>query len=813
MNQPVRNGQVLFPSDISEIYYDMNNVRRKIQGIVYVQSDSDLSGIVNVEEKLYFSIDSKTLFMYDRVNNEFVQVNRTGVITNLTSSQRAGLTSCSEDSIYIDSDTAIAYVGMNLSSNSLSSPSSSSVFWRRVGESISNYNGPVDIKTNNKNVISTDQNGNATIGSQYSTTDIKGDVLLNGNGVNTPNGFVALDEHGLIPESYLQKWKDDIEFSSDDISNSKFFVSEAIVGDFVVLDDEGRLVIPDEKQKVGGVEIDLTNFTVSGSWTISFIRYKTQDKESEVIYTESLTNGKYTINNCYIGTFSVIDADGNMVMPDQQQVGNDVIIDFNGFPDESFTIQYLHGSSIKRIGCGCSASRMSWFNSLSQEEWTFFINRAEEFFNESREEYSTSSSHGNNVLLSNSALRSASVSGSAPSSGGDEPIEQSNSHSYESNSNTNDDSNSSSDSGSSSSSDSDSSSSSDSVSTSSSDSVSLSSSDSEPPVPSNSTSESSSDSLSSDTSNSSSLSDYERLIRIPGVLAYQALPGDRIHYVYRQTDTYDPGTPITPSINPIDTEFIAEGRLFAPTTMSSFSCYGNSEVKINIAGDDTEETTGTATLTAEDGYWTFSCAKKQSNNGHNYLVTILDSTFYRFCNSYINNGEDSNSIHYQGYETSSNEAIFPSLTAERVVRNEETKLTTVYSLTIEIERITGYEFSGAGDAEFNGTYVVDEDAKHKTYGTILPVYSKYSSYLSQIENKSIYCFICYENGTWSAWTGELHNVYGSITPATYASENIDAESPWTCPDVPQIAPPPTVDAIFPSGYQSSYDPFLHKESV
>lgn len=146
LNRPVSNGQILFPNDASEIYYDMNNVRRKVQGICYVQSNSDLSGIVNPEEKLYFSIGSRMLFAYDSSNNEFIQVNRTGVINNLTSTQRLSLESCAEDCIYIDSDTMEAYIGVNLGSNSVSLSSFGNVFWRKIGESISNYNGLVDIK-------------------------------------------------------------------------------------------------------------------------------------------------------------------------------------------------------------------------------------------------------------------------------------------------------------------------------------------------------------------------------------------------------------------------------------------------------------------------------------------------------------------------------------------------------------------------------------------------------------------------------------------------------------------------------------------
>ena len=196
LNQPVVNGQILFPNNAPEIYIDINNTRRKLQGISYVQNDSDLSGISNPEEKLYFSIGSGLLFAYDSENQEFIQVNRTGVITNLTSSQRMALTSCAEDSIYIDSDTSIAYIGVNLGSNS-GSLSSVPVFWRRVGDSISNYNGLVDIKTNNKNIISTDSNGNITIGDDSNSVSINGRISIDRRLVQVNSTNLDIHDFGM----------------------------------------------------------------------------------------------------------------------------------------------------------------------------------------------------------------------------------------------------------------------------------------------------------------------------------------------------------------------------------------------------------------------------------------------------------------------------------------------------------------------------------------------------------------------------------------------------------------------------------------
>ena len=215
LNQPIVNGQVLFPNDASEIYYDMNGTRRGVTGVSYVRYDSDLTGIVNPEEKLYFSLDSRRMFAYDANTQEFIQVNRTGVVTNLTSAQRISLESCAEDCIYIDSDTMEAYVGVNLGSNSVSSSLFGSVLWRRVGESISNYNGQVNVRTNDKNVISTDQNGNISIGSNSTGVNVlTSNLKLNGNSTNTSGGLLVLDAKGMVPSDLIS--------DSDKVTNKAF---------------------------------------------------------------------------------------------------------------------------------------------------------------------------------------------------------------------------------------------------------------------------------------------------------------------------------------------------------------------------------------------------------------------------------------------------------------------------------------------------------------------------------------------------------------------------------------------------------------
>lgn len=324
LNQPIVNGQILFPNDASEIYYDMNGTRRGVTGVSYVRYDSDLTGIVNPEEKLYFSLDSRRMFAYDASTQEFIQVNRTGVVNNLTSTQRLALESCAEDCIYIDTDTMEAYVGVNLGSNSASASLFGSVFWRKIGESISNYDGLVNIKTGNKNVLNSD-GVEIEVGNAETKINIIGSAVR----INGEELFGSSDS------------KEDIYITSSNVTNSKFVVTGANVGDFVIIDNNGYRVLPDEKQIASGVEIDFANFDIIGTWTISFIKYKVQERQSIYLTRSDIVDNKYVIRNCYLGIFTVVDANGEKILPDERQDGNDVIIDFTGFQDETFTIQFI----------------------------------------------------------------------------------------------------------------------------------------------------------------------------------------------------------------------------------------------------------------------------------------------------------------------------------------------------------------------------------------------------------------------------------------------------------------------------------------
>lgn len=79
---------------------------------------------------------------------------------------------------------------------------------------LSNYVGSFNVTTSDgKNVISTSDD-NVTIGDVDNTITINAtDVLFNGNGVNTPNGFVVLNEVGKIDNKII-----DLQFDPQKLS-------------------------------------------------------------------------------------------------------------------------------------------------------------------------------------------------------------------------------------------------------------------------------------------------------------------------------------------------------------------------------------------------------------------------------------------------------------------------------------------------------------------------------------------------------------------------------------------------------------------
>jgi hypothetical protein len=162
------------------------------------------------------------------------------------------LTSCAEDCIYIDSDTMEMYVGINMSSNSSSISIFGNVFWRKIGESISNYNGLVNIRTNDKNVLSTDNNGNIEVGNESNSLSINAKKIYYGLNFNSIIRIDFIyDECSEFHEGYMavkknSKWgviniKDEliVPYQYDYISEFKY--GYAIVKNNAIVCDNAQV--------------------------------------------------------------------------------------------------------------------------------------------------------------------------------------------------------------------------------------------------------------------------------------------------------------------------------------------------------------------------------------------------------------------------------------------------------------------------------------------------------------------------------------------------------------------------------------------
>lgn len=64
----------------------------------------------------------------------------------------------------------------------------------------------------------------------------------------------------------------DITFTNSDLNDNKLFIQGVVVGGFAVEDNASQLIIPPQKRSGNGVEIDFSEFNVSGSWRIRFFR-------------------------------------------------------------------------------------------------------------------------------------------------------------------------------------------------------------------------------------------------------------------------------------------------------------------------------------------------------------------------------------------------------------------------------------------------------------------------------------------------------------------------------------------------------------
>ena len=63
-----------------------------------------------------------------------------------------------------------------------------------------------------------------------------------------------------------------ISFTSSDLVNGRYTITDCVVGGFVVLDNENKRVMPDESQSGSSAVLDFTNWTITGTWTIHFVK-------------------------------------------------------------------------------------------------------------------------------------------------------------------------------------------------------------------------------------------------------------------------------------------------------------------------------------------------------------------------------------------------------------------------------------------------------------------------------------------------------------------------------------------------------------
>lgn len=77
--------------------------------------------------------------------------------------------------------------------------------------------------------------------------------------------------------------REDIEFTSSSLTNGKLTVSECVVGSCWCVDNNGWLVLPGQQQSGTNVILDLSGFTVSGTWKVKFVQGKTGGMTPEYV--------------------------------------------------------------------------------------------------------------------------------------------------------------------------------------------------------------------------------------------------------------------------------------------------------------------------------------------------------------------------------------------------------------------------------------------------------------------------------------------------------------------------------------------------
>lgn len=106
-----------------------------------------------------------------------------------------------------------------------------------------------------------------TINTNFVVTD--NSTTINATKITLGDGLEAIQ--GENGEAIIQKKRRAaIEFTSTNLSSNKLTVTDCQVGDFVIVDSEGVMVIPVIQQVDSNVQIDFTGWTISGIWKVIF---------------------------------------------------------------------------------------------------------------------------------------------------------------------------------------------------------------------------------------------------------------------------------------------------------------------------------------------------------------------------------------------------------------------------------------------------------------------------------------------------------------------------------------------------------------
>lgn len=218
---PYQQGSLMLANDSQQIYFDLaiNGVpqRRKFSGIIYLETQTDRSNINAPSDSLYFVISTCKFYYY--YGSQWKQLTSSAIVfTTLAEMQL--MNQCDPQRLYLDQSSNSLYYGINVSGT---------VLWINLSkyDKISDYIGDVNIRIydgeNYCNVLSTQNNtSNVVVGNIDGQLKLLGsEIKYNGNGLNTANGLVQLNNSGKIPSNLLdiqQQTYNDVYFETKSFS-------------------------------------------------------------------------------------------------------------------------------------------------------------------------------------------------------------------------------------------------------------------------------------------------------------------------------------------------------------------------------------------------------------------------------------------------------------------------------------------------------------------------------------------------------------------------------------------------------------------